>query len=345
MEKTKKHFLRRAALLLAMLTLASAVMVGCGEQKEPEQDPKDDEVIVKPEPVVLPEGVSFDEKKYPDVFGFMQVPNASQCAISKGHYLAQSPKSAKSETGYDDDYYLNRDLDGVTNKAGSLYIQAHYNKSDLSDPVTVIYGHNMANRSMFGGLQSYAETLKFDDNAILYIYQPDRKVTYRIFAGIPYDTSHILYYHDFTDEKVFNDFFQALGKAADDPKYKSDTNQNAFYSAEGCVNVDKANLPTAGDKVVVLSVCKNGDDNHRYLIMAKMVEDSAEPIVMTKEEAEAAGVTADRILDKDALTDKTDASNKTDAAAKTDTSAKADAAAKTGASAKTDTSAKTDKKS
>ena len=85
MEKTKKHFLRRAALLLALLTLASAVMVGCGGKKEPEQDSKDDEVIVKPEPVVLPEGVSFDEKKYPDVFGFMQVPNASQCAISKGH--------------------------------------------------------------------------------------------------------------------------------------------------------------------------------------------------------------------------------------------------------------------
>ena len=126
------------------------------------------------------------------------------------------------------------------------------------------------------------------------------------------------------DEKVFNAFFEALGKAASDPKYKSDTNQNAFYSAEGCVNVDKTNLPQAGDKVVVLSVCKNGDDNHRYLIMAKMVEDSAEPIVMTKEEAEAAGVTADRILDKDALTDKTDASNKTDAAAKTDTSAKTD---------------------
>ena len=63
MEKTKKHFLRRAALLLAMLTLASAVMVGCGGKKEPEKDPKDDEVIVKPEPVVLPEGVSFDEQK------------------------------------------------------------------------------------------------------------------------------------------------------------------------------------------------------------------------------------------------------------------------------------------
>lgn len=169
---------------MALLTLGSAVLVGCGEQKEPEPDPKD-EVIVEPEPIQLPDGVSFDEKKYPDVFGFIQIPNATQCAISKGHYLAQSPKSTKSSTGYDDDYYLQRDLDGKTNKAGSLYIQAYYNKSDLSDPMTVIYGHNMANRTMFGGLQSYGETLKFDDNAVMYIYQPGRQLTYKFFACIP----------------------------------------------------------------------------------------------------------------------------------------------------------------
>lgn len=311
MEKSKTHFLRRAALLLALLMMAAAVLAGCGETKEPEEDTDGDEVIVKPEPVELPDGVSFDEEKYPDVFAFIQVPNASQCAVSKGHYVAQSPKSAQSSTGYDDDYYLNRDLDGVTNKAGSLYIQAHFNKADLSDPVTVIYGHNMANRTMFGGLQSYAETMKFDDNAIVYMYQPGRQVTYRLFAAIPYDTSHLLYYHDFTDEAVFNAFFEALAKAADDPNYASDTNQNAFYSAEGCVNVDKENLPKAGDKVLVLSVCKNGDDNHRYLIMAKLVKDSAEPVSMTKEEARAAGVTEDRILHGDEGT-----GNKTDVAQK-----------------------------
>ena len=164
--------------------------------------------------------------------------------------------------------------------------------------VTVIYGHNMANRTMFGGLQSYAETLKFDDEAVIYIYQPGRQLTYRIFAGVPYDTSHVLYYHDFSDEKVFNDFFKALAKAADDPKYKSSNELNAFYSAEGCVNVDKDNLPVAGDKVIILATCKNGDNNHRYWIMAKLVEDTAEPVVMTKEEAEKAGVTPDRIVEQ-----------------------------------------------
>ena len=299
MEKMKKHFLRRLALVMALLTLTSALLVGCGEKPEPKPDPKDDEVIVQPEPVETPVDVAAAQKKWVDLIGYIQVPNAAQCAISEGHWLAQSPKSTQSSTGYDDDYYLNHTLDGVINKAGELYIQAYYNKGDLSDPMTVIYGHNMANRSQFGGLQSYGETMKFSDEDVVNIYQAGRQLTYKFFACIPYDTSHILYYHDFKDEKVFNAFFEALGKAANDTKYKSDTNQNAFYSAAGSVNVDKTNLPVAGDKVLVLSVCKNGDDNHRYLLMAKLVEDSSTPIVMTKEQAEAEGIAADRIMTRE----------------------------------------------
>ena len=86
--------------------------------------------------------------------------------------------------------------------------------------------------------------------------------------------------------------------------------------------------------MLVLSVCKNGDDAHRYLVMAKLVEDSAEPLRMTREEAEKAGL-ADRIIgvapaEDDAAADTT---GKTDTA-KTDT-AKTD-------TTKTDTSKKTD---
>ena len=293
--KIKAQLPRRLALLLAILTLASAVLVGCGKTTDDDPtpaDPKDDEVIVKPEPVEVPVDFAAAQKKWPDVYACIRIPGATRCAISDemGYFIAQHAS--------DDGYYLYRDLDGKDAKSGTLYTEKAYNKTDFSDPVTVIYGHNMANRTMFGGLQSYAETLKFDDEAVIYIYQPGRQLTYRIFAGVPYDTSHVLYYHDFNDEKVFNDFFQALGKAADDPKYKSDTNQNAFYSAEGCVNVDKDNLPVAGDKVIILATCKNGDNNHRYWIMAKLVEDTAEPVVMTKEEAEKAGVTPDRIVEQ-----------------------------------------------
>ena len=346
MEKMKKHFLRRMALVMALLTLGSAVLVGCGEQKEPEVGSDEEEIVVVPEKVDEPEDVKAAQKKWPDIIGYIMVPGATQCVISKGYFVAQSPKNPKSSTGYDDNYYSKRDLDGKDNESGTLFIQACYNSGDWSDPVTVIYGHNMANKAMFGGLQSYGETLKFDDNAVMYIYQANRQMTYKFFACIPYDTSLIPYYHNFEDDQVFNTFFEALGKAASDPKYKSDTNQNAFYSAAGSVNVDKTNLPVAGDKVVVLSVCKNGDDHHRYLLMAKLVEDTAEEkaVVMTRGEAKKAGIAEDRILTKeqaeaegiaaDRIQDKAAADA---AAAAANVSAVEDAAAN-----KTDTASKTD---
>ena len=301
--KIKAQLPRRLALLLAILTLASAVLVGCGKTTDDDPtpvDPKDDEVIVKPEPVEVPVDFAAAQKKWPDVYACIRIPGATRCAISDemGYFIAQHAS--------DDGYYLYRDLDGKDAKSGTLYTEKAYNKTDFSDPVTVIYGHNMANRTMFGGLQSYAETLKFDDEAVIYIYQPGRQLTYRIFAGVPYDTSHVLYYHDFSDEKVFNDFFQALAKAADDPKYKSSNELNAFNIAEGCLNVDKDNLPVAGDKVIILATCKNGDNNHRYWIMAKLVEDTAEPVVMTKEEVEKAGVTPDHIVEQNDAADTAD---------------------------------------
>lgn len=318
----KKHFLRRVALLMAVLSLLTVFTAGCGEEQTPVVDPEKEEILVQPEPVEIPVDFEAVQGMWPDAYALICVPNATRCSISdaKNH---SSTLIVQHQT--DDGYYLYRNLDGEDAKSGALYTEKTYNATDMNDPVTIIYGHNMANRTMFGGLQSYAETLKFDDDAVIYIYQPGRQLTYRIFAGIPYDTSHVMYYHDFKDEKVFNDFFQALGKAADDPAYKNAEAQNAFYSAEGCVNVDKDNLPVAGDKVIILATCKNGDNNHRYFIMAKLVEDSAAPVVMTKAEAEAAGISEDRILPKtDDVTDGT--ADTAEAAATTETDKKTETA-------------------
>lgn len=334
--KHGRSFVRMLVLVMALVMVLA--LAGCGKDDTTDPNGQNDSAVdqddtanrVQPDPIVEPEGMEATFAKYKDVYAWIEVP---EFASTLGSSTELSYPVAQHPT--DRDFYLNRDLDGNSNKAGTLFTEAvvegkTINGTDLNDPVTVIYGHNMANRTMFGGLQSYGETLKFDDNAVMYIYQPGRQLTYKFFACIPYDTSHILYYHDFKDEKVFNAFFEALGKAASDPKYKSDTNQNAFYSAEGCVNVDKTNLPKAGDKVVVLSVCKNGDDHHRYLLMAKLVEDSAAPITMTRGEAEAAGIPADRIQDKaaaDAAAAAANVSAVEDAAAnKTDTASKTDTA-------------------
>ena len=88
-------------------------------------------------------------------------------------------------------------------------------------------------------------------------------------------------------------------------------------------------LPVWGDKVIILSTCI-GDDRYRYLMLAKLVEDSNEPLEMTREEAEKAGLT-DHII---GLAPAKDKAGGADAAAPVGTdTAKQDAA-------KTDTSKK-----
>ena len=83
--KIKAQLPRRLALLLAILTLASAVLVGCGKTTDDDPtpvDPKDDEGIVKPEPVEVPVDFAAAQKKWPDGYACIRIPGATRCAIS-----------------------------------------------------------------------------------------------------------------------------------------------------------------------------------------------------------------------------------------------------------------------
>ena len=321
MEK-KGHFLRKTAGLLALVMVLTMCAAGCGQQpvqpNTPDPDGTDAEkptdiVLIQPDDVEVPVDFETAQKAWPDAYAYIKIPGASNMAIREGNFLVQRPG--------DDDYYLYRDLDGKTNQAGTLYTQASFNRPDMSDPVTVIYGHNMRNGTMLGGLRNYANAMSFGDDTVVEIYQQGRKMTYRIFAAIPYDDTNIMYYHDFTDEQVFTDFFAALGKAAKDKNYVGTDHMNGFCPAVGSVHVNSSDLPEAGDKVIILSTCV-GDDVHRYLMMAKLVEDSAEPLKMTREEAEKAGLT-DKIIGVEKAIDDTAGNGSADASGtdstKTDT--------------------------
>lgn len=252
------------ASILVVLLLAAA-LGGCGKKSQETEQPVDEtpteipEVEVEPVEVTLPEGAQEIMDKYTDVYAWLEIPGTAAVLgtpADVSYPIAQHPT--------DRDYYLNRDLDGNTSKAGTLFTESWVegilvNGTDFNDPVTIIYGHNMANRTMFGGLQTYLKQLQFDDDQVVYVYQEGRRLTYRIVGGAQYSLDHILYYHDFTNDAVFNDFFAKL-----------------WQEKDASTNVDKENMPKAGDRVLILSVCKNGDDNHRYLVVCKLVEDTDE---------------------------------------------------------------------
>ena len=278
-------------LVLIMALVMVLTLAACGDKDPVDPDTPDDPDVVdsddienrvEPDPIVEPEGMEATFAKYKDVYAWIDIPEfktALGTSTDLSYPVAQHPS--------DRSFYLNRDLDGNNSKTGTLFTEAvvegkTINGLDLNDPVTVIYGHNMANRTMFGGLQTFLSKMDFSQQHLVYMYQKDRRVTYQIVGGVQYDLSHIIYYHDFSNDEVFNSFFDQLWKETD-----------------GTTNLDRANKPVAGDKVLILSVCKNGDDNHRYLVVCKMIEDTADPTTWP-------------VADPAADANKTDA-NKTDA--------------------------------
>ena len=282
-------FSRWLVLILALVMVLTLAACGDKDPVDPNTtddsalvDPDDTENRVEPDPIVEPEGMEATFAKYKDVYAWIDIPEfktALGTSTDLSYPVAQHPT--------DRGFYLNRDLDGNNSKTGTLFTEAvvegkTINGKDLNDPVTVIYGHNMANRTMFGGLQTFLSKMDFSQQHLVYMYQKDRRVTYQIVGGVQYDLSHIIYYHDFSNDEVFNSFFDQLWKETD-----------------GTTNLDRANKPVAGDKVLILSVCKNGDDNHRYLVVCKMIEDTADPTTWP-------------VADPAADANKTDA-NKTDA--------------------------------
>lgn len=155
----------------------------------------------------------------------------------------------------DDTWYLYRDAVGQYKRGGSLFVEHEFNTYDFSDPVTVIYGHRMNSGAMFGTLQAtVSEDDYFKDDRFIVIFTPSVTKIYQIFATLPSDSDHILYYNDFNAEGVFDEYFNAL-----------------FRESGVDVQLIPEAKPEQGDHVIVLSSCLWGDRSKRFLVFAKQV--------------------------------------------------------------------------
>ena len=69
----------------------------------------------------------------------------------------------------DNDFYLHKNIKKEYSFAGSIFMDYHNHKNFL-DSNTLIYGHNMANESMFGSLKKYNENSYWKKNKYFYIF-------------------------------------------------------------------------------------------------------------------------------------------------------------------------------
>lgn len=153
----------------------------------------------------------------------------------------------------EDDKYLRTTFDGKYAKAGSIFLEGA-NSPDLSDSHVILYGHNMRNRSMFGGLKDYMiQPNYFDYHQYFQIITTDEsgktvKKRYKVFS----------YFKTPYYSNVYTVIPNECNEMTDLVQYlESNSLKNTYEYVD------------ASDRVVTLSTCSSGENRftvHAYLV-------------------------------------------------------------------------------
>ena len=150
-------------------------------------------------------------------------------------------------------FYLHHDFYGNEQSAGCIFSQIPTAK-DFSDQITVLYGHNMKNGSMFRGLHAYM-TDEMNDNLYVYISTPDKQFIYRIYSVYYGDNKNITYTNDFSSKETIEKYIETT---------KNPRSMNRkIYNTED-VNKDS--------NILILSTCVANQPENRLLVNCVLVE-------------------------------------------------------------------------
>lgn len=148
--------------------------------------------------------------------------------------------------GTDNSYYLDHTWRGGKNSVGAIFMECR-NSSDLSDFNTIIYGHRMNNRSMFGTLSQYKSRSYWQAHPYVYLTDDSGTHRYEIFAA--------------GEVSVDSDVYR-LG-------LRSDSSRQSFL--DSCLALSALNTgvtPHTYDKVLTLSTCTGNGHATRWVVQA-----------------------------------------------------------------------------
>ena len=177
----------------------------------------------------------------PELYAWIRIPNTNI-----DYPVAQ-------HKGEDQTFYLHHDMYGTPQFAGCVYSESA-NSTDFEDPVTVLFGHNMKNGSMFQNLFLFGEESFFSNNRYVYIYTPGMIRVYEIYSAYPYDDRNIMKSFDFADRNEREKYI----KESQHPR-----------SMEAMVR--EGTEVTQESKVLTLSTCIAGQTDARYLVQAVLI--------------------------------------------------------------------------
>lgn len=137
--------------------------------------------------------------------------------------------------GSDNEKYLNLSFSGEENRYGTLFMD--YRCAGEYVPHIIIYGHNIKQGDMFGGLRRFLNGQYLLEHPVITLIVNDRMVEYEIFDARKTNIGDLAYFLDFSYPGSFSDF------------------------------AEKCGAPAGAAQIITLSTClSEGDPNERVII-------------------------------------------------------------------------------
>ena len=156
--------------------------------------------------------------------------------------------------GSDNLEYLNKDVYGSFALAGSIFLDTRCDRN-FGDAYSLLYGHHMADGSMFGSLDSYKDAQFFNDNATGTLLVPDGSYDLQVFACLTVTAS---------DDRIFDPTSWQAGNRG----------QLASYVRENALHVRSDVLDSlsgeASPQVLALCTCSSDYTEARTVVLATM---------------------------------------------------------------------------
>jgi sortase B len=146
--------------------------------------------------------------------------------------------------------YLNKAVDGSFSLSGSIFLDCE-NADDFSDYYSLIYGHHMEGKVMFGELPEFKEQKYFEEHSTGTLFLPERTRNIQWFACVQTDAYDA---HLFQPTYVADD--EAQSELLD-------------YIRQEAVQYRDIGV-TASDQIIALSTCEDTSTNGRLLLIGRL---------------------------------------------------------------------------
>lgn len=179
----------------------------------------------------------------PDVLGWISIPDTEL-----SYPLLQRE---------DNSWYLNHTWTGERSAVGAIFLESQCDPN-FSGFNTIIYGHRMNNRSMFGTLREYKQQDFWSQHPSVYIADAAFVRRYEIFAAGEVGIREVVYRLDLEESGLQQEFID--------------------FCLEQSV-IDTGVVPTAEDQVITLSTCTGRGHATRWVVQAVLREEFPRAIV------------------------------------------------------------------